>query len=222
MSDYPLLFNVTGQLCVVVGGGTVGSRKVRGLLNSGARVRLIAPEGNPVFQDVPSVEVIARNFCPADLDGACLAFAATDDRAVNAAVAAAARERGIPVNITDDPAAGDFTLPATLQRGNLSISVATAGESPLLAVVLRDLLAEQFGKEWGAVVAIAAALRRKKLTPGMKNFYNPQVLQQLLAAGLPQLLATGDIVAVDRLLTEHLGPSWTLAALDVRLSEEMI
>ncbi len=106
MSDYPILLNLEGRLCVVVGGGAVGRRKVRGLIGAGARVRLIAPEpGRQTYRDL---EVAARPFRSGDLRGAALAFAATGDREVNAAVAADARREGIPVNVADAPVEGDF------------------------------------------------------------------------------------------------------------------
>ena len=222
MNDYPILFKLTGRLCVVVGGGAVGARKVRGLLAAGALVRLVDPDGSVEFTDIPSVEVVTRNFQSTDLDGASLAFAATDVREVNERITDAARKRGIPVNIADAPEEGDFTLPATLMRGDLSIAVATGGGSPALAVVLRDLLAEQFGDEWAQVLDIAAALRRKKLTADMKNPYTLRVLHQLIVAGLPQLLANGDAAAVDHLLVEQLGQNYTLAELGIQLSDETI
>src|SRR5205823_3614563 len=87
-----------------------------------------------------SVRVERRPFTPSDLDGALLAFAATDSRAVNAAVAEAARSRRVLVNIADDPAACDFTVPAQVRRRNVTVAISTGGRSPAFARHLREQL----------------------------------------------------------------------------------
>jgi precorrin-2 dehydrogenase/sirohydrochlorin ferrochelatase len=215
MSDYPICLNITGRLCVVVGGGPVGRRKVRGVVEAGARVRLVTlcPPG----AELTGVDVVVRPYRAEDLQGAALVFAATGDPEVDSAVRRDAREAGIPINIADAPEEGDFTLPALLRRGDLVLAVSTGGKSPALAAVVRDTIAERFGEEWGAVLAIAAALRQKRLTGGGKIEYNPEVLLHLLAGGLPALIADGDRVGLDRLLTSILGKGCTLEELGIRL-----
>ncbi len=99
-----------------------------------------------------AVEVHRRPYRSGDLEGAFLAFAATDAREVNAAVAEEAAERGIPVNVADRPAEGDFALPSTLRRGRLQVAVSTGGASPTLARGIRDQLEELFGPEWSGLV----------------------------------------------------------------------
>jgi precorrin-2 dehydrogenase/sirohydrochlorin ferrochelatase len=218
MADYPILLNIEGRLCVVVGGGTVGLRKVRGLLEAGARVRLI----DPAPAAVPGgAELLRRPYRDGDLDGAALAFAASGERRVNAAVAAEARCRGIPVNVADVPEEGGFTLPALLPRGALTVAVATGGESPALAAVLAERLGEAFGPQWEGVLQIAAALRRKRLTLAEGAEYNQSILRRLLDGGLPDLVAAGDEAAVDRLLQTLCGDGCSLAQLGVRLAKGM-
>lgn len=210
----PLNFRLQGRLCVVVGGGAVGRRKVAALLAAGARVRLIDPHAAPA---PAGVEWLARPYRDGDLADAALAVAATDDPAVDAAVAAEARARRLPVNVAADPAAGDFFFPAVLRRGALTVAVASDGASPALAGALRDLLAASLGPEWGTLAEIAAALRQKRLTLSAANAYDSEVLRRLLEGGLPGLLAAGDAAGVDRLLTQQLGAGATLAALGVTL-----
>jgi len=83
-----------------------------------------------------------RAFRPADLRGAFLAFAATDDRHVNHAVMLAARRLGIPVNVADARDECSFILPARITRGNIQIAVSTSGESPRAAAALRRKIEE--------------------------------------------------------------------------------
>ena len=149
---YPLFMDVSGSRCVVVGGGGVASRKVRGLLESGARVVVVSPEVSPEVEAM-DVTIERRPYRPGDLAGAALAFAATDRREVNAAVTREARENGIPVNVADRPAEGDFALPSVLRRGGLQVAVSTGGASPTLARRVRDALEPSFAAEWAGIVA---------------------------------------------------------------------
>ncbi len=136
MIYYPVFFDLTRRLVVVVGGGKVALRKARALVEAGARVKVVAPRREPEFEALP-VEYIPRPFEPSDLDGAFLAYAATDNRAVNALVAAEAKRRGIPVNVADAPAECDFIVPSRIRRGKVQIAVSTSGEDPSRAVELR-------------------------------------------------------------------------------------
>ncbi len=148
-----------GKRCVVVGGGGVANRKARKLLQARARVVVIAPEVRPELASI-AVEVRRRPYGEGDLEGAFLAFAATNRREVNAAVAREARERGILANVADDPSEGDFALPSTLRRGQLQVAVSTGGASPVLAQRIRRKLEEVFGQEWAGVVEALHRARR--------------------------------------------------------------
>jgi precorrin-2 dehydrogenase len=215
MTDFPIQLQLKGRLCIVVGGGAVGRRKINGLLAAGARVRLITAEPTA---DLPAeVELVQRPFQRGDLTGSLLAFAATDDPRVNAAVAAEARAAGILVNVADDPLQGDFVLPAVLRRGSLTLTAATGGGSPALAVLLRDRLAGQYGPGWDTTLQVVAALRRQWLTEPPKGEYNAEILRRLLEGGLPDLIAAGDAAGVDCLLAEVAGAEMSLEALGISL-----
>jgi precorrin-2 dehydrogenase/sirohydrochlorin ferrochelatase len=215
MADYPVLFDLSGRLCVVVGGGPVGLRKVRGLLTAGARVRLVSPRLTPGQSAPPEVEWLSRPFRPCDLQGAFLVISATGDTATDQAVAAEARRLGMPVSLPGEPAAGDFTLPAILRRGDLTVTVSTGGQCPALTAQLIRRMAEWFGPSWEMVVAISSAIRRKSLAFPDKLPYNQDVIAQLLNSGLPELIAADDPEAVDRLLQQVLGDDISLAKLQI-------
>jgi len=148
---YPVFLNLEGKRCVVVGGGRVAGRKARKLLQARARVVVVSPEVEPGLASV-AVETHRRPYRSGDLEGASLAFAATNRREVNAAVVAEARERGVPVNVADEPEEGDFALPSVLRRGRLQVAVSTGGVSPTLAGRIRRELEGLFGPEWAGVV----------------------------------------------------------------------
>ena len=150
---------------MVVGGGTVASRKVGKLLQTGAEVVVVSPEVLPELAGM-DVEILHRTYEYGDLEGAKLAFAATDSREVNAAIAQEAKERGVPINVADRPAEGDFAVPSTLRRGGLQVAVSTGGASPTLARRIRNELEEAFGFEWAGVVEEFDTARRSGRGPG--------------------------------------------------------
>jgi precorrin-2 dehydrogenase / sirohydrochlorin ferrochelatase len=157
--------DLSGRRCVVVGGGAVATRKARKLLQAGAEVAVVSPEVLPELEGM-GVETSRRPYEYGDLEGADLAFAATDSREVNAAVAREARERGVRVNVADRPSEGDFAVPSTLRRGGLQVAVSTGGASPPLARRIRDELEASFGPEWAGVVEELETVRRGGGAPG--------------------------------------------------------
>jgi siroheme synthase-like protein len=137
---YPLMLDVTDRLAVILGGGAVAVRKARGLIDAGAtRIRMISPA---FHADVPAgVQKVTARYEPGHLEGAGLVFAATDSAATNDQIVREARRRGIWVNRADADAhePGDFTTPAVLRQGPVTVAVATMG-APALAVKVRDEL----------------------------------------------------------------------------------
>ena len=134
---YPVFLDLRNRPVVVVGGGRVAARKVAGLVEAGARVRVIAPR---VIPPVRAEAVVRRRYRKGDLRGAVLAFAATDDRTVNRAVALEARHRRIPVNVADSLEECTFLVPARVTRGPVQIAISTSGANPRLAKELRKKL----------------------------------------------------------------------------------
>jgi precorrin-2 dehydrogenase/sirohydrochlorin ferrochelatase len=169
MGYYPVLVELAGRTCVVIGGGTVGERKVDGLVAAGAEVLVVSPDLTPtlrVLRDGGLIRHVARAYQPGDLAGAALAFTALDDRAVTAAVAEEARARGVWLNAADDPASCSFILPAVLRRGVLTVAVASGGASPALTRALRDHLETALGPEWATLAELAAEARRELRAAG--------------------------------------------------------
>ncbi len=158
-----MFMSLENRRCVVVGGGEVADRKARKLLQARAEVVVVAPEVKPGIESV-AVEIHRRPYEPGDLSGAFLAFAATDSREANAAVAREAKELGVPVNVADAPSDGDFTLPSTLRRGRLQVAVSTGGASPSLARDVRKRLEGRFGSEWAGIVEEVGRARSAKQT----------------------------------------------------------
>ncbi len=155
---FSLLLDLTDRVGVVVGGGPVGRRKARSLLDAGTLVRLICLEPVPGDFSSPRLTWIPEPYDPAHLTGASLVFAAATPQ-LNRQIVADARSRGIWVNCANDPPAGDFIVPATLRRGGFVISVGTGGAAPALARRVRDRLEPQFDDAFAAWVSLLREMR---------------------------------------------------------------
>jgi precorrin-2 dehydrogenase/sirohydrochlorin ferrochelatase/precorrin-6A/cobalt-precorrin-6A reductase len=131
---FPLFVELAGRSCVVVGGGTVGARRARVLREFGAAVTVVAPR---LSERLDGVVYLEREYRAEDLNGAFLAVAATDDRAVNAAVAAACAARGIHVSAADAPGACSFWFPAVYVGRTVAGVVSRGGEHHLAAAAAR-------------------------------------------------------------------------------------
>ena len=164
MPDYfPAFLDLRGRRCLVVGGGPVGERKVRALLECGARVVVVSPGVTPELASLAAggrIEHWARAFRRSDARGCTLAVAATGDPFVDRAVAAAARPWRVLVNVVDEPEHCDYILPSVLRRGELQIAVSTGGRSPALAREIRRRLEGLFGPEYADLVRRVGMERR--------------------------------------------------------------
>jgi len=143
MELLPIFLDVKGRLCLVVGGGETAMRKVASLRHAGARVQVISPQIGARLEELAAAGDIAfvqRPFEEADLSGAALAIAATDDAAVNRRISRIAKKRGIPVNVVDQPEECSFIMPSVIDRSPVVVAVSTSAASPVLARLLRSRL----------------------------------------------------------------------------------
>lgn len=159
---YPITLVEPELHAIVIGGGAVAARKVRSLLDAGARVTVIAPQLDVELEELARAERIAairRAYQTGDLRDARLVIAATDDAQVNQAVYAEARARGILINVVDDPVHCTFHVPALVRRGNITIAISTGGASPALAKHLRAQIEKLIGSEYVQLATLLAELR---------------------------------------------------------------
>lgn len=160
---YPVGLNLRGRVCVVVGGGRVAARKIQKLLAAGAQVKVISPALDPSIQDLKNAGAIShfpRTYQTGDLQHAFLAIAATDSREVNRKVYEEAAKAGVLINVVDNPDLCSFIVPATLQRGNLQVSISTSGTDPAGAKHMKEILTADL--EQGTADFQNAILHREK------------------------------------------------------------
>jgi len=155
---YIACLKLSGRRCVVVGGGEVGLEKVEGLLACDAQVTVIAPTAEPALQAYAGEGSIAwqrRAYAgAADLEGAFMVIAATDDTDVNIAVFDDAERRAMLVNVVDVPPLCNFILPAIVRMSPLAIAISTAGASPALAKRMKREIEAQFGEPYARLAVL--------------------------------------------------------------------
>ncbi len=144
---FPLYIDLTGRPVLVYGGGTIAARRCRVLSGFGARLTVIAPEIHPEIQSLPGVICRFERFSVETRPRAARVLAATGAPAVNRAIAAAARARGVPANNASDQHDCDFHFPAIAARGPLVVGVNAGGEDHRLAAraaaAIRRLLEQE-------------------------------------------------------------------------------
>jgi siroheme synthase-like protein len=178
VSAYPVVLEGASIEALIVGGGAVAERKARALLDAEARVRVVAPMIAPALHELaaqvsPRLSLLERPYAPTDIGRATLVVAATNDREVNALVAADARRAGRLVNVADDPAAGNCMTVAAHRSGPLVIGV-TAGV-PTAAAYIRDAIAERFDGRYADALSALAALRARLLAAGDRDAWRRAV-----------------------------------------------
>jgi precorrin-2 dehydrogenase len=163
---YMACLDLQGRSCLVVGGGSVGLEKAKGLLECGAVVTVVAPQIEPELERLP-VRWRRKRYEATDLDGSFLVVAATSTRSVNHRVFADAEARSLLCNVVDTPDLCSFILPAVFRRDPIALAVSTGGASPALAKRLRDELGARVDEQH-----VELAHRLRDLRPWARNHYH--------------------------------------------------
>jgi siroheme synthase-like protein len=168
VSDFPIALHGERVSAVVIGGGSVGTRKALALLDAGAQVRVVSPDVTPELAEAERgrrLSIARESYRAGHLDKATLVIAATDSREVNAQIAVDAHARGKLVNITDFPDEGNFHTMALHRSGDVTIAV-SAGGVPGAAARIRDAIAERFDERYGRAVSALRGLRSRLIAAG--------------------------------------------------------
>ena len=183
---YPIFADLKGRRCVVVGGGAVAQRKVTALLRSGADVTVISPTLTKRllgYARQGKIRHHARRFRPADLRGAWLVYAATNDQQMNELAFRTATRQRIFTNVVDQKPLCSFIAPAIVRRGGLTVAISTGGGSPSLAKrVRRDLeraMRDRYAPMLRVLAGLRGAARRRLATSSDRKRYFREALALL-------------------------------------------
>lgn len=181
-SLFPMFMKLAGKQCLVVGAGKIGEPKIGGLIDTGARIHVVAIEASGQVRewaDAGKIGLELRAFSENDLDGKFLAVVATASRSLNELIYREAQRRGVLCNVVDVPEYCDFFYPAVVRRGDLQIAISTNGQSPSLAQKLRKQLERQFGEGYAEWVRQLGETRRLILASDLDQACKSELLHSL-------------------------------------------
>jgi precorrin-2 dehydrogenase/sirohydrochlorin ferrochelatase len=137
--------NLYNKKVIVIGGGTEGTRKVRGLVGQNSKIIVLSPRLNRYLRDLESRgEIIITVSKVRDVnvldnyEDVFLIIAATDDKELNRRLVKKGRSMGAFVYAVDDPAVSDFSYASIINIEDvMQIAVSTSGRSPIMARRIR-------------------------------------------------------------------------------------
>jgi precorrin-2 dehydrogenase/sirohydrochlorin ferrochelatase len=213
MKYYPIYLDIKNRNCLVVGGGSVGTRKVLTLISCGANVTVVSLDASEKLHQLSNngeIKFKERPFQTTDLDDRFLVIGATDNQELNLKIHTEAERRGLLCNIADRPKACNFILPSIVNRGDLIVAISTSGKSPAFAKKLRKQLEAEFGDEYAEFLNLMGAIRKKLLSQDHEPEAHKHLFEQLIERDLVQILRDGDTDSINSLLHEILGEGYEL------------
>ncbi len=211
MRYYPVNLDIQKQRCLVVGGGSVGTRKVMTLVECGAVVTVVSPVATRRLLELAekgSITLKKRPYQPSDLDTMFLVIGATNNDELNRQISMDAGRLNKLCNIADRPEACNFIIPSVINRGDLVIAISTSGKSPAFAKKLRKDLEKIFGEEYAEFLQFMGMIRKKLLSENHEPEAHKRLFEQLINGGLFEMISDRKREDINSLLFEILGKGY--------------
>ncbi|QWF71711.1 uroporphyrinogen-III C-methyltransferase [Methylomonas paludis] len=207
MDYFPLFLDLKQKNCLVVGAGPVAARKIEALAGAGAQIRVVAPQISTAVTDLQNrynLDIQQKTFEAVDLTGIFLVVCATDQHELNKAIAAAAQQAGLLVNVVDNPALCNFIFPAIVDRSPLLIAITSGGAAPVLTRLLRAKIETVIPAAYGKLAEFAEKFRplvkqNLKSAPQRRIFW-----ENTLQGNIAEQVFTGNQTQAEALLRESL------------------
>ena len=205
---YPVYLNLAGKHCVILGGGTIAQGKLAALRDAGANITVISPQSTDGIKRAAQrgqITLIQREYQPGDLEGAFIAVAATNVWHVNRQIYEEAEERGVLLNVVDDPDQCTFIAPSIVRRDPITLAISTGGASPALARKMRETLSEDKVLQWADLADVLAQARR--VIKEKRTVIDPTRWQCAITEELLEMARDGrEDKAVETVLSQLLNP----------------
>jgi precorrin-2 dehydrogenase / sirohydrochlorin ferrochelatase len=214
---YPMFVSLEKRVCLIVGGGPVGERKIRSLLHYGATIRLVAGDLTPWLQaqcHEQTVLLVGRTYLESYLEDVDLVFAVTNDLALNRLIAGDAERRRLWCNMATEPEMGSFIVPSIVQRGPLTIAISTGGASPAAAVRIKQKIEHEFGAEWIVLLHLMALLRTTIQSKGLDSSHNQDIYRKVAELPLLEWIQSGEEAQLIRAISDRCRPWINLTELN--------
>lgn len=207
MKHFPVFLDLKNRHCLVIGGGSVATRKVNNLLKANAKIIVISPEVSSDLKQLANdnkITVIEREFEMSDIAVAFLVVAATDNSEINAKIAEQSDHANTMVNVADNAELCSFIFPSVLDRSPVTIAVSTGGASPVLARQLRMKLETMVPSACGRLAGITEEYREKVKQHFPKQEQRKQFWENALKGTFAELVYAGQDISARKILDEAL------------------
>lgn len=207
MQNLPVVMNIRGRPCLVVGGGSIAVRKVVLLLRAHGKVSVVAPMLGGAMRALHAQGAIdhrARRFRPDDVANCDLVIAATNNPDVNRAVYESAMRAGIPVNVVDSPELCSFTFGAIVDRDPVTIAVSSAGRSPVLTRVVRAVVETLIPAAFGRLAALVQRYREHAQRALPDRTVRARFWENIVNGAVAEHVFSGQTASAERLLQDAL------------------
>lgn len=184
MSYFPLFMELKDRDCLVVGGGRVAWRKVKVLMDFGARVSVVAPEIISEIGELGPDQLLEREFLDDDVWGRILVVAATDDETLNQRISRLCQARSILVNVVDQIQDCSFIFPAYVKRGEVVAAFSSGGQSPVMTQYLKAQIKPVMTEKLGELAACLGSLRDVVHSSVQTETARKHLYEELLQLGL--------------------------------------
>lgn len=199
MAYFPMFVELQDRPCLVAGGGSVALRKIKILLDFGARVTVVSPEIHRDIHCLGQVKCTRRRIIPEDFAGMTLVVAATDNEEENRRIYGLCRKQGIPVNVVDEKEECDFIFPAYIRQGEVVAAFSSGGQSPAVAQYLKSKNEVVVTEELGQISALLGSLReeikRRVRETNRKKLYEDILGLWLLQGRMPEEAEIREMIA---------------------------
>ncbi|OGS43439.1 MAG: hypothetical protein A2539_10670 [Elusimicrobia bacterium RIFOXYD2_FULL_34_15] len=151
MKFYPISLNLENKKVVVVGGGNIAERKIRGLIKYGAKITLVSPVLTTNLNKLVKknkITGIKKKYTVSVIKDAFMIFACTSDNKINKEIFNDAERLGVLVNVCDYTNGCRFIVPAVIRKKGVVISISTDGKQPVLSKKFKEVLKNEFGNLW--------------------------------------------------------------------------
>ena len=209
MNYYPINLDIKNKNCLVVGGGDVGTRKVKTLLKCGAKVIVVSIEFSTYLKKLSeknkNIILHTKKYDNADMKDIFLVIGATNNNELNSQIAFDAKKNKILCNIADCPSKCEFILPAFIESGDLVITISTSGASPAFAKKIRKSFEKEFGEEYGLFLKLMRKIREKLLKEKHFPEEHKPLFEAFIKENIEKLIKQGDIDTIDKILKQVFG-----------------
>jgi uroporphyrin-III C-methyltransferase / precorrin-2 dehydrogenase / sirohydrochlorin ferrochelatase len=207
MRYFPLFADLAEAEVLVAGGGEAAAQKVRLLRKTSARITVMAESLNSELGELAhagALRHVPRLPRAADLAGQSLVYVATGDRQLRAELFAAARARGIPINVVDAPELSTFLTPAIVDRDPIVVAIGTEGAAPVLAREIKSRLESWLPANLGALAKKALSLRRRVALRISEPQARRQLWERLFKGAFRRAVLTGADGEAQRIFAREL------------------